>query len=100
VHLELPSNRFRQKGSCSRNANCVTLGKRAACGKEGAKSAPEQVRCFALHSSIFVPQLMYKSTQNGVRGGDATLEKWVWVEAFQKPQVDAAENIVQHSSDF
>jgi len=26
--------------------------------------------------------------------------KWVWVEAFQKPQVDAAENIVQHSSDF
>jgi hypothetical protein len=43
---------------------------------------------------------MYKSTQNGVRGGDATLEKWVWVEAFQKPQVDAAENIVQHSSDF
>lgn len=43
---------------------------------------------------------MYKSTQNGVRGGDATLDKLVWLEAVRKPQVDAAENIVQHSSDF
>src|SRR5436853_5549374 len=81
---ELTSNRLLQKLLCSRNANCVTLRKRAVRGKEVRKSAPKQVRCFALHSRIFVPQLMYKSTQNGVRGGEAALDRLVSVEAVQK----------------